>query len=321
MKFNRLTLALLLVLTLIAVAASTAFAQSPTGEVEPCPGDNVSGTVVAVDPSNNEVTINTGDGLCTVTLSGSYDHPIVTLLGAYFGDVSVKTLEATLNKTQGCALYDEESGMWSWADCESEGAVLVQVTGEDDEGNFLAINLTDGAEITILIDDEETAERVRDALAALAVDWPLDEGDVVQVSDDVARYHQEGMGFGVLVKLYSLSNATGIPIEQLIDEFRSGTGMGQLFKTYGKPPQLGVGHVRQEMKEDGETDPEQDAQPPENGNGKDKNQEKEKSKDKDKDAVKDKKEKDKNKTTGICNAKANGGKAKGKGDVICPSVP
>jgi hypothetical protein len=317
MKFNRLTLALFLVLTLVAVMASTAFASSPGDEPGPCLGDNVSGTVVAVDPITNVVTIDTGDGLCNVTLSGSYDHPIVTLLGAYFGDVSAKTLEAALQDTMGCALYDEVFGTWAWADCESDGAVPVRVTGEDDEGNFLAVNQQDGSEITIAIDDQETANRVRDALGALAVDWPLEEGDIVQVSDDVARYHDEGVGFGVLVKLYSLSNTTGIPVEQLLEEFRSGMGIGQLFKTYGKPPQLGVGHVRQEMKQDGETDPDQDAQPPENGNGKDKPKDEDKETGKDK----DKKEKDKNKTTGICNAKAKGGKAKGKGEVICPPLP
>jgi hypothetical protein len=307
MKFNRLTLALILVLLLSAFAASTAFADSPGDEPGSCLGDNVSGTVVAVDPSTNMVTIDTGDGLCTVTLSGSYDHPIVTLLGAYFGDVNVETLEAALQDTTGCALYDEGSGTWAWADCDSDGAIPVRVTGEDGVGNFLAVNLQDGSVITLMITDEETANRVRDALEMLAVDWPLEDGDLVQVSDDVARHHDEGMGFGVLVKLYSLSNATGIPVEQLIEEFRSGTGIGHLFKTYGKPPQLGVGHVRQEMKQDGETAPDQDVQPSKNGNGKDKD--------------KSKKEKAKNKNTGICNAKAKGGKAKGKGDVTCPPLP
>ncbi|MGD9091256.1 MAG: hypothetical protein PVF74_00300, partial [Anaerolineales bacterium] len=283
------------------------YANIPGDEPGPCPGDNVSGTVVAVDPSTNMVKIDTGDGLCTVTLDGSYDHPIVTLLGAYFGDVSVKTLEAALQDTTGCALYDDISGTWAWADCESDGAVPVRITGEDDAGNFLAVNLKDNSVITISIADEETANRVRNALGVLVVDWPLEDGDLVQVSDDVARYHDEGTGFGVLVKLYSLSNATGVPVEQLLEEFRSGTGIGQLFKTHGKPPQLGVGHVRQEMKQGGESIPDQDAQPSENGNGKDKD--------------KGKKEKTKNKTTGICNAKAKGGKAKGKGDVTCPPLP
>ena len=123
MKFNRLTFALVLTLVLLAVAATTAFASIPGDEPGSCAGDNVSGTVVAVDPSTNMVTIDTGDGLCTVTLSGSYDHPIVTLLGAYFGDVSVKTLEAALQDTTGCALYDEMSETWAWADCGSDDAV------------------------------------------------------------------------------------------------------------------------------------------------------------------------------------------------------
>lgn len=321
MKINRLTLALVLVLTLVAVAVGTALASSPEQEMGTCPGENVSGTVVAVDPTTNTVTINTGDELCTVTLSGSYDHPIVTLLGAYFGDVSAETLEAALEETTGCVLYDDVSDTWAWADCSTDGAVQVQVTGEDDEGNFIATKVEDGSEIIISIEDDDEADRVSDALAALMVNWPLDGGDLVQVSDDVASYHAAGMGFGELVKIYSLSNATGIPVEDLLTEYRSGTGMGQLFKKYGKPPQVGVGHVRQELKQSDETDPGQDPLPPENGNGVDNGQDKDKNKGKPEETGKDKKEKDNNKTTGICNARAKGGKAKGKGDVTCPPVP
>ena len=36
---------------------------------------------------------------------------------------------------------------------------------------------------------------------------------------------------------------------ELVEAFQSGMGMGQLFKEYSKPSMLGVGHVKQQMKE------------------------------------------------------------------------
>ncbi|MGB9585855.1 MAG: hypothetical protein ACPL7A_00370 [Anaerolineales bacterium] len=62
-------------------------------------------------------------------------------------------------------------------------------------------------------------------------------------------YHSDGIGYGVLVKLYALSNASGTPISDLITQLKSGTGMGKLFKTYGgKPAVVGVGQVQQKVK-------------------------------------------------------------------------
>jgi len=148
------------------------------------------------------------------------------------------------------------------------------------------------------VTDTDTAEKIAAALAQLAVDWNLDGmGDLVQVSDQVAAFHEQGMGFGVLVKLYALANSTGIPVEQLVADFKAGTGMGELFATYGKPAKTGVGHVRQALKA-GET--ETTDTNPGLGNKPEKTK--------------------KDKQTGLCNARAKGGKAngKGQGDVVCP---
>ncbi|MRR32253.1 hypothetical protein EG834_18435 [bacterium] len=82
------------------------------------------------------------------------------------------------------------------------------------------------------------------------------------IGEEIASLHEQGMGFGVLVKLYAMaeeaaltcaqsekSDCAGISAGELVAAFQSGTGMGQLFKEYGKPALLGVGHVKQELKE------------------------------------------------------------------------
>jgi hypothetical protein len=66
------------------------------------------------------------------------------------------------------------------------------------------------------------------------------------------------MGFGVLVKLYAIAQAScaldpagqtvcGVSVEDLVARVTAGEGIGQLFKEYGKPDKLGVGHVRQDL--------------------------------------------------------------------------
>jgi hypothetical protein len=105
-----------------------------------------------------------------------------------------------------------------------------------------------------------------------------------QLAEEIAMYHEEGVGFGVLVKLYAMAEAskegcapqvdpeatpeapadgtpaadgttdvveptcTVVTVADLVTEFQGGTGMGQLFKEYGKPALLGVGHVKNAMK-------------------------------------------------------------------------
>ena len=74
-----------------------------------------------------------------------------------------------------------------------------------------------------------------------------------EFAEQIAMYHDEGIGFGVLVKLYAMAEDCGgslrwtcrsagvvvdpaqpaceaVTVEQLVSEFQGGAGMGQLFK-------------------------------------------------------------------------------------------
>lgn len=91
-----------------------------------------------------------------------------------------------------------------------------------------------------------------------------EESGLGPIGEQIAAYHEEGMGFGVLVKIYAMAEAAKgacpetvdpaaepcVPVtaEELVESFRSGAGMGELFQEYGKPALLGVGHVKKELK-------------------------------------------------------------------------
>lgn len=243
-KYQSLFVLIVLIMATFMIAKTTQ-AQG----VSACSGGQVNGTIVAVDETTATVTVDTGGGAaCTVTLSGNTDHPIASLLGKYFGDISAASLTEALTATNGCAHVSGGAG--AWASCDSPGAIPVQVISANPDGTFTAqMTNPDGSITTIILTVEDVAalENLNQALAKLAVNWTLDEsGDLVQVSDQVMAYHEAGVGFGLLVKLYSLSNASGIPVADLLAQFQAGTGMGDLFKTYGgKPAETGVGHVKQ----------------------------------------------------------------------------
>jgi hypothetical protein len=89
---------------------------------------------------------------------------------------------------------------------------------------------------------------------------PTPDTGLTTVGEQIATYHADGMGFGVLVKLYAMaaeSNAactgdaacTPVTVEELVTAFDSGTGIGELMKEYGRPSLLGVGHVRNALEE------------------------------------------------------------------------
>jgi len=246
----RTKVALLLALALTLAVVGPVAAQEGE-EIGACEGDSVSGTVVAVDDETGEVTIDRGDdlGQCTVTLDdGDYDHPIVDLLGSYFGDVSADGLAEALETTRGYAVYDSETETWTWTDDpDAEGAEPVTVVAYNEEDGTFTILTEDGEEVTVPAADldEDTADALQEALDELAVDWGLDEdGGVVQTGDEIAAYHEDGLGFGVLVKLYAMADASGVPVDELVAAFQSGTEMGDLFEDYVKPSIRGVGHVR-----------------------------------------------------------------------------
>jgi hypothetical protein len=97
-----------------------------------------------------------------------------------------------------------------------------------------------------------------------------EDGVVEGASSKIAELHEDGLGFGVIVKLYAMAAASqadceaelpdtedeadddeadddepeacGVSVDELVEEFQDGMGLGQLFKLYGKPSLLGVGH-------------------------------------------------------------------------------
>jgi hypothetical protein len=243
-KKGKLALPLALILALALVVPVTA----QEDETPSCGGEGVFGTVVAVNADTGEVTLDTGDLVCTVTLDGEYDHPIVDLLGSYFGDVSADDLAAALEATKGCAVAGL-TGAWSWSDCDEDDAVEVTVVAENEDGTFTI--LVDGVEVTVSVDGE-TPEGLTEALQALSVDWNLDgDGGFVH---DIAAYHDDGLGFGVLVKLYAMAAAledtcadaeeSCATVDDLVVAFQSGMELGDLMEEYGKPTVLGIGHVK-----------------------------------------------------------------------------
>lgn len=270
-----------LVLALSLTSFNAASAQD--GEpLEACSGDSVSGTVVAVDESTGVITLELEDeSLCTVQLDGDYDHPITSLLGAYFNELSADDLAGELDALMvSISCPEGESCVLAGEGDEGTDGTVISVTpiadGEyevvieymDDEGNPTTT--------TIVVTDPELAEAWMDSLDALLVEWELvqqDDGAFLKdAGDDIAALHADGMGYGVIVKLYGMASdaaeacltaeeapesaegedpeaETADPCEasldSLVEAFQSGTGLGQLFQQYGKPSILGVGHVRQ----------------------------------------------------------------------------
>jgi hypothetical protein len=114
-----------------------------------------------------------------------------------------------------------------------------------------------------------------------------------EVAEAVIVYHQDGggggedggLGYGVLVKLYAIAAESqeacvgtdepcGVTVEELMAAHKSGVGLGQLFKQYGKPSMLGVGHLKNADKDGppehaGPKDKDKNA-PPEHAGPKDK---------------------------------------------------
>ena len=127
--------------------------------------------------------------------------------------------------------------------------------------SYLINEETVGAE-GVAAGDEVTVDYFTDEnedLVATNVALGIEEGEEeTSVCDEVTAYHEDGMGWGVLVKLYAMAAESleacdgvedcGVSVEELVEMFNSGTGMGQLFHEFGKPAQLGVGHLRKAVK-------------------------------------------------------------------------
>ncbi|MGD8822490.1 MAG: hypothetical protein PVG63_05245 [Anaerolineales bacterium] len=292
----------IVVMALILGTFSTALAQ--TEEILPCSGENIAGTVIGVE--DQTVIVETeGGSLCSVTLSGEYEHPIVELLGNYFGDVSAASLAEALGTLETSITCEEDVCEFAGEGSQGTAARVISVTDNGD-GTWtieVAVEVDGGEEEiqTIVTDDEAVAMAYMEALESLLVEWNLSEGDdgsstVVTAGDDIAAYHEDGYGFGVLVKVYAIAEAAnescgdamaapeggeegedsacGATVEEIMTLIDEGAGMGQLFQEYGRPTLLGVGHIRQLMND--------------NGNGNENGQ-------------------------GVCNARANGGNANANG--------
>jgi hypothetical protein len=261
MKRNRI-IPFILIVTIAMLSFGPALAAPPSQATTGCPVDSISGTVVAVDPEKGTVTVDIGGGvLCPVNVNIDESHPITLLLGKYFGDFDPGTLTAELKgavDTATICAIDNGNGTGTWFARDSEGncpggSEEFRVIEYDEvNGLFTAEPVGDGNSITLQIDDPEDV--LKGALETLVVEWALEsEGNLKQVSDQIALYHGEGMGFGVLVKLYDTVKETKAcqqdpecTVDYLVGLFQSG-GMGQIFKEYGKPDKVGVGHVRQAM--------------------------------------------------------------------------
>jgi hypothetical protein len=245
---------LVLALALLVFGSVTAQELTTTEfeEIEECLNDEISGVVVGIDflDGNAVVTISYKDGedhnLCKVTIEGiTHDHPIVNLLGIYFG-ISLNDLKEALDTSRVC--LSEIENEWYLVDCDEDEFDL--------EGNVISyqdgtlIVLVNGELLEFDIEENDVDEQLLEAIETLTVEWELVDGKVTQLIEKIAEYHQQGIGFGVLVKLLAIAEANDdVTLEELIEEFLGGTGIGELFKDYGKPSLLGVGHVRQEIKE------------------------------------------------------------------------
>lgn len=309
-----------LVLVLAGLSYTAVLAQEDV-ELPACPDGEVSGTITAYDEETGLVTLDVEGELCTVALSDEFDHPIVDLLAAYFGELNVDEITEALDALQVCVLIEGETTTVSQPEEDgtcAEGE-LVTVTGQSEEGGFEGQN-EEGDPISFDLEDEEAAGALSDALDSLQADLTIEEGAASDVGEDIAQYHDDGIGFGVLVKVYAIfeeaQTACGeageevpaeegevtegavdeevgeevdpcdVSVDSLLEEL-NGKGLGQLFQVYGKPAIMGIGHVRN-IGEDAADDASS------TGNGS-------------------------NGANGICNARSHGGNANAKGqpDVVC----
>ena len=135
--------------------------------------------------------------------------------------------------------------------CEGEGVFEATVTTDNGDGTFV-ITFEDTTTGTLVLPEFETLAGLEEAVGGLVDNFfsaLSSDGIAWAVGDDIAQRHEDGFGFGVIVKLYAMAWEYGTDLNELFDMFDNGTGMGKLFKEYGKPGLLGVGHVRQDTKE------------------------------------------------------------------------
>jgi hypothetical protein len=226
---------ILLVLVLALGTFGVAFAQEAEPEETPT---TITGIVIAVE--GGQATIQLSDGstvVVNIADAGEYEHPIVELLNEYFSGAGAEDWAAALEEL-GNAVGDFTS------------LALV----DDGTGNMVwQVTLTDGSVVTIT--DPELASTLEVLNVSLTGTVDSETGEVTvttEVGGQIQEYHENGFGFGVLTKLYAIADTGAASIEELTALFKDeGWGMGQIFKEYGKPELLGVGHVKQALGEAG----------------------------------------------------------------------
>jgi hypothetical protein len=206
---------------------------------EPEPEETtIEGIVIAVE--GGQATIQLSDGsamVVNIADAGEYEHPIVELLNEYFSGAGAEDWAAAL----------EELGN---AVGEFKALALV----DDGTGNMVwQVTLMDNSVVTIT--DPELAEALGVLNVSLTGTVDGETGEVTvttEVGGQIQEYHENGFGFGVLVKLYAIADTGVASVEELAGLFKDeGWGMGQIFKEYGKPELLGAGHVKQALGEAG----------------------------------------------------------------------
>lgn len=126
------------------------------------------------------------------------------------------------------------------------GGVAAQEEGGDEEKDPVEFEHP-----VIAVFREYFGDEVADEVAAYHPQGP--SGEVGEVGGEEAG--DKGVGFGVLVKMYSIAAESqeacegvdepcGVTVEELMAAYNSGVGMGELYKLHGKPSALGVGHLK-----------------------------------------------------------------------------
>jgi len=233
--------------------------------VAACDGDQIIGRILSLDEETGMILVETESGHCVIYLDQEYDHPIVGLFDDYFGDDNQSSFTDALDALDGWATYDDTELIWQWSSEVGEGSVQSTVLGLVDNGNGtytleLAVDGEVDTVFVVLTDPDEIAYYLA-LLDATTFDLSLiqdGEGNtfISSVGDDVMAYHDDGIGFGVLVKFYSLAADSDLSVEELVVMFKEEkVGLGLIFRKHGTPGMMGVGHIKQDQKENEQSFP------------------------------------------------------------------
>ena len=201
MKNIRSSFVIILTIALLALTAVSVMAAA--GD-DACAVGEVSGKVVAVE--GDTVTLLTDEGVyCSVTVNfNSYDHPIVNLLGMYFGaddltaedfDKLIEDFNKLMDEVDGnpttCAVQDTISGEWQWdADCTNVEPETVIILDIDTDGNVIA--MTEDGTLIEFGTSQDYATLISDQIAKVMADLTVDEdGNLSQTIDQIAAYHAQ----------------------------------------------------------------------------------------------------------------------------------